>query len=96
MSISPDTARALIENRIVATHRYDRLDPNNQWLDDLNQVVSEWTGEGRVRDDLAATADGCGPDYICALDDGSFLAWGNEDVAQGRAFRHIVIVDQAE
>jgi hypothetical protein len=91
MSISPDTARALIENRVVAADR-----SNTQWLDDLNQVVSEWTGEGRIRDDLAATADGCGPDYICALDDGSFLAWGNEDVAQGRAFRHIVIIDQAE
>jgi hypothetical protein len=91
MSISPDTARALIENRVVAADR-----SNTQWLDDLNQVVSQWAGEGRIRDDLAATADGCGPDYICALDDGSFLAWGNEDVVQGRPFRHIVIVGQAE
>lgn len=54
-------------------------------------LVSRWAGEGDPRPDLMATAEAIGPDYICALGDGSILSFGED--APGR--RKLVIIDQA-
>ena len=58
----------------------------------LNEQLGEWHGTGAPREDLQETAELIGPDYICAIDDGSILAWG-ADRAIGR---EIVIIDEPE
>ena len=55
-----------------------------------SETVGQWAGTGRHREGLERTARKIGPDYICALDDGSILAWG----AEGLLGRDVVIIDE--
>lgn len=59
-------------------------------LEAINVQLGDWCGEGTPRADLAEIDHTLGPDYICALENGSILAWGR-DRAIGR---ELIIVNE--
>lgn len=58
----------------------------------INEQLGTWCGEGEVREELRETSYAIGPDYICALEDGSILAWGRDRVIG----RELYIIDAPE
>jgi hypothetical protein len=85
-------ADAIIErmNAVQQLVGFDNKEAREEELRAINEELGQWFGEGQPRADLSETALAIGADYICALADGSILAWG-ADRAIGR---EIVIIDE--
>ena len=78
-----DTIKADID---AAIERRD----DDAWAD-AEARLAGYADSGEPADQ--AQADECGPDYICALDDGRVVAWGRDYVAwPGRVAREIVVL----
>ena len=94
MSVTIAEARAIIErmDAVQDMSAFDEREERGEELRAIDEQLGEWCGEGQAREDLRATADAIGSDYICALEEGSILAWGADRVI----CRQIVIISEPE
>ena len=63
-------------------------------LADWEAELGQFAGSGTPSDE--AKADELSTDYICALDDGSIVAWGAEHPIPGyqRTYREVAVLDK--
>lgn len=83
---------ALVEAR-YAEMRWN--DDNGDFLDSAMVALSEFSNVGTPASE--AYAEAIGPDYICALEDGTIAAWGGDMlIGAGVVARQLVFVAPAD
>lgn len=87
-----ETLEALVEAR-YAEMRWN--DDNDDFLDEALIALSDVSNVGTAANQ--AYAEAIGPDYICALEDGTIAAWGGDMViGAGVVARKLVFVAPAD